>query len=63
MRIRKLTEQQFRELKQKFDNGEWLTAAKYGLNYLTVKRIKKSRTYQDYIGKNGKHGIAEPPVS
>lgn len=54
--IRKLTEEQFNNYKYALENGEWLTLLKYTYSGVTRRRIKKSKTYQDYIGKNGKYG-------
>ena len=51
--IRKLTREQFNDYKQRFNNGEWLFTMKYGFNAVTVRGIKKSKTYEDYIGKHG----------
>ncbi|MFZ2125263.1 MAG: hypothetical protein WA087_03720 [Candidatus Saccharimonadales bacterium] len=60
MGIKKLTERQFNLYKQEHGDGKWYMPMKYGLNLVTIRRIKKSRTYADYIGRNGKHGIADP---
>ena len=57
--IRKLTEEQFNEFKHALDNGEWLKLLKYTYSGVTRRRIRKSKTYQDYVGKNGKYG--KPP--
>lgn len=60
--IRKLTREQFNEHKQRFNNGEWLFVANYGLNGITARRIRKSKTYEDYVGKNGKHGLQSKSI-
>lgn len=59
MGIKKLTEHQFNLYKQELNDGKWYLTLKYGLSGRTLKRIKKSRTYSDYVGKNGKYGVAE----
>ncbi len=59
MFIKKLTERQFNLYKQEASDGKWYIRYKYSLNGWTLKRIKKSRTYSDYIGKKGKYGIAD----
>ena len=59
MFIKKLTERQYTLYRQEALDGKWYIAYKYGLNMKTIRRLKKSRTYQDYIGRKGKHGKAE----
>jgi len=55
MRPTKLTEEVFLYVQRAIMNKEWTWRWKYPLNNATVRRIKKSASYEDYIGPDQKY--------
>ena len=51
----KMTEEKFNEIRTALLNGNWAIRWKYPVNKATVKRIKKSKTFAEYAGPDGKY--------